>query len=177
MSDYEKHRRKRDAQRYRSTRLWAPNPNEIGMLGERAWAQWCGIEQDLRDRPEGDRGIELMIKIRTRSLGPREFASDVKTTKYSNEHLIENPKKIENGKIYVLARAHMGEKTARLLGWCWGYVLKQGTLNARFDQENEPRYIRHHSILEDMADLRAIFISARHATIDDSWWKPKEAKR
>jgi hypothetical protein len=169
MNTYDQRLRERDARCYRSTRLWTPEPNKVGMPAEKRWHEWNGLPMDLRDHKYGDGGIDVVLTIRTPTLGPREFVSDVKGTERRDPFLCECPTKIENGKIYVLSLVMVDLRRANLMGWHWGYTLKQSPLMDRFG--NGPCYALRWSVMRSMNELQGMIISARHSTPADSWWK------
>lgn len=109
------HQQERDAQRYKSTRLWNKTPNKLGMQGEQTLAAYFGAEPDLRNRPAGDDGIDLELMLNFNGT-PEWFELDVKTANFP-VYLLVNTKKLQHRRIYVLSNG------TTCLGWEWGHEM------------------------------------------------------
>ena len=100
MDRSEEHLNERRAQNYQTTRNWNPDPDKIGMIGERKLAEFFGGEPDLRNRPGGDDGIDLEVMLNLD--GPDEwFEIDAKTANIP-KWLLVNRDKIVPHRLYVL---------------------------------------------------------------------------
>jgi hypothetical protein len=157
--DFNRHLHERQGQQYASTRLWAPNPHLIGMVGERALATFFGAQQDFTNKPGGDGGCDLQVKL---DLGEtaRWFNVDAKCATHAT-HLLVNRLKIKPKTIYVLVRyGDPGE----CLGWEWGRTLMPiepvNWLNNGAFVHAKPV-----AMLRDMAELTERYRGWRHSTV------------
>jgi len=119
MSDdaYRQHLADREAQNYASTRRWNDRPNVSGMIGERELARYFGAEQDLRDFPGGDGGVDLQLLLRLDV--ERWTTVDAKgSTRGDWLYVLEN--KIDPATVYVLCHTHEAEDRGDLIGWITG---------------------------------------------------------
>lgn len=155
---FDDHLREREAQNcYRSTRLWTPRPHLLGMIGERALARYFGARQDLRNKPYGDKGIDLEICLRASSLGPEWFRLDAKCSSYG-DYLRVDRKIIKRRTIYVLVYS----KTEECVGWQWGRDLMR-VRPINWCGNGVFVHAMHVSKLRDMSELKSRFVSWRHA--------------
>lgn len=87
----------------------------IGLVGEAAFSKAFRQPMDLTRRPSGDKGVDFVV--------PWRMTVDVKTARKAF-HLIH-----EAGKpfcdVYVLAEYDDATRSARLVGWEWGPVLRR----------------------------------------------------
>lgn len=83
--------------------------DEIGLHGEVAFGEFCGLCPNFIDRSNGDNGIDFTI--------PLKFTVDVKTSQHAGSLLVDSRKPVA-ADIYVLA--HMVDGKATLVGWEWG---------------------------------------------------------
>ena len=171
---FKEHLEERRSQRYASTRLWNTDPNLIGMLAEREFARWAGIDQDLRDMPRGDGKIDYVIAISTAGLGPREFFLDVKGTR--DGKFAQGPKnEIFNGTIYVLLRSDALTMAAYIRRWCWGYEIRQQPERDYYG--NGPCIRLAVEKMRPMQELRSRMLWIRHKEPRDLEWQPKRRHR
>lgn len=98
--DFKRHLNERRAQRYASTRLWNPDPDAIGMEGEKALAEYFDAIQDFRNRPGGDDRIDLELLLNLDG-SDQWFEVDVKAAN-DPKYLLVNVKKIVAHRLYVL---------------------------------------------------------------------------
>lgn len=92
-----------------SSRPLSDGYEEIGLLGEVAFGQFCGLCPDFSDRPGGDKGVDFVV--------PLLYTVDVKTARTATWLLHEAGKPLV-ADIYVLAEVVDGG--AVLVGWEWG---------------------------------------------------------
>jgi hypothetical protein len=93
-----------------TTRALSPNFNEVGMAGEFAFGEFCGLWPDTSLSRNGDGGHDFTV--------PLMFRVDVKTFRLPRCLLVEVGKPICD--IYVLAGYDDETRKAELLGWEWG---------------------------------------------------------
>jgi hypothetical protein len=118
--DFKRHLNERRGQNYASTRLWNKDPDKLGMEGgERMLAWYFGAEPDLRNRPGGDKGIDLELLLCFEKK-PEWSEWDVKTANKPG-FLLVNTKDIKPHRGYALCAPWAS--TWELLGWEWGYKL------------------------------------------------------
>ena len=85
----------------------------VGLAGEVAFGKLIGLEPDLAERPEGDEGVDFVLK--------NGKTVDVKTARkaYNLIHEIGKP----FADIYVLAQYDDPTESATLIGWEYGSKL------------------------------------------------------
>lgn len=145
---YREHLREREGQNYASTRRWNATPNKGGMIGEKAQAEFFGAEPDLRNRPKGDRGVDLEVSLDGGSWHKLDakYASDGEWLKVEVDKLREDV-------VYVLVNPR-GE----CVGWETGRRMKDAPIYQR------PGMGRNHEKkhLQPMEDLKERY---------DGWWR------
>lgn len=120
MKRFSEHLAEREKQNsYQSTKLWTPRPHLLGMIGEKALADYFGAPQDLSNKPAGDDGIDIWLELRTRR-GSSWFAADAKCSSYG-DWLRVDTEIIKPETIYVLVYAKDGQ--GECIGWEWGMSL------------------------------------------------------
>jgi len=82
----------------------------VGLSGEFAFAEVCGLLPDLTVRPGGDKGVDFTVPLR--------FTVDVKTARKAGNLIHEQGKPMVD--IYVLAEFDDEKKKATLVGWEYG---------------------------------------------------------
>lgn len=97
-----------------SSRPLSDGYDEIGLLGEVAFGQFCGMCPDFSTRPDGDKGVDFVV--------PLLYTVDVKTARKAN-NLIHEAGKPMPADIYVLAEV-VGDG-AELVGWAWKKSLQE----------------------------------------------------
>lgn len=117
MDRFEEHHQERASQNYASTRRWTTDHDRRGLIGEKALAEYFGAEQDLRNKPGGDGGVDLMIWF-----ADRWWAVDAKCSKYG-DYLRVDVRKIKPLTIYVLVHDQGG--VGKCVGWAVGDTLKE----------------------------------------------------
>lgn len=159
---YLEHLAEREAQEYASTKRLNPHPNVSGMIGERVLAEYFGAEQDLRDFPGGDKGIDLQLLMRVRE---REqwITVDSKATTYHGRDawLFVTPKVIKPKTIYVHVEAWEEEDRGECRGWMWG----QRIMQMPADTYARPDSVTHRwpvALLNPMTELRERMLAWRH---------------
>ena len=154
--DYERHLRERRNQRYRSTRLWAADPHELGMIGEKCLAKYFGVPQDFRNRPGGDHGIDLQIRM-----WDEWFSIDAKATTYG-DYLRCPQNEVKRKTIYVLVFVtNLKRREGNCYGWLWGQTLMWTPARAWFRGD----IVCHRweaDKLRDMQDLKDQMTDWRH---------------
>lgn len=90
----------------------------VGLAGEFAFGEFCGIFPDLAERPGGDSGVDFML--------PLIFTVDVKTARKAYYLLHEQEKGFAD--IYVLAEYDDETGRAVLVGWAWGAQLERAPI-------------------------------------------------
>lgn len=96
-----------------SSRPLSQGYENVGLLGEWAFGQLCGLMPDLKERAGGDRGVDFVVPLR--------FTVDVKTARRAIHLIHEVGKPFAD--IFVLAEFSDQTGEATLLGWEWGAVL------------------------------------------------------
>jgi len=86
----------------------------VGIAGEWAFAQFCGLMPDLERKPGGDKGIDFVV--------PLFFTVDVKTARKAGNLIHEQGKPFAD--IFILAEYDDDAKAAQLVGWEWGAKLR-----------------------------------------------------
>jgi hypothetical protein len=165
---YQEHLEERRAQRYASTRLWNEDPDKIGMWGEKTLADFFGAEQDLRNRPEGDDGIDLETLLHFDPEPKQWFELDVKTAR-APKNLLVNTKTIKPHRLYLLAAA-AGPAT-QLRGWEYGHKLMLCPTEWWSGNDALVHYKSSH-LLQPMSNLKEAYCG---------WWRhhglePHQAK-
>ena len=116
----------------------------IGVAGEFAFGEWCGIYPDTSDKRHGDGGKDFTL--------PLLFTVDVKTSPRPDNLLVEQG--MIRADIYVLAEYDNASGKAALLGWTWAG-------NVRLAPVEKSKYGKlNHTIprgnLRDMAELASM---------------------
>lgn len=96
-----------------SSRPLSEGYEDVGLRGEVAFGEFCGLCPDFSDRPAGDAGFDFVV--------PLLYRVDVKTARNA-KHLLHPADKPMNADIYVLAE-YVGGK-ATLVGWAWRKTLE-----------------------------------------------------
>ncbi len=94
-----------------SSRPLSEGYESVGLHGEFAFGEFCGVMPDISDRPSGDAGVDFVV--------PMLFTVDVKTARKANNLIHEAGKPLAD--IYVLAE--FVDNKATLVGWEWGSKL------------------------------------------------------
>jgi hypothetical protein len=169
-----KHLEERRSQQYASTRLWHPDPDKPGMIGERTVAEAFGAEPDLRNSPGGDGGIDIEFLFRVGE-GERWFKVDAKGSSYG-DWLRVDCKIIKPDTIYVLV--HVVGENGRCVGWEWGSrLMKEKTINWC----NNGAWVHAMKQLQPMEKLLERYLNQwRHGFRpdfpDDAFYQPQPAK-
>lgn len=87
---------------------------EVGLAGEVAFGQFCGLCPDFELKPKGDNGVDFTVAIK--------MTVDVKTARKAGNLIHEEGKGFAD--IYVLAEFSDETRKALLVGWELGRVLK-----------------------------------------------------
>ena len=98
-----------------SSRPLSEGYENVGMFGEFAFGEMCGMMPDISDKPKGDGGVDFEVPLR--------FTVDVKTARKAYNLIHEKGKPFAD--IYVLAKFDDETQRATLLGWEWGSKLKK----------------------------------------------------
>lgn len=98
-----------------SSRPLSEGYEDVGIAGEFAFGEFCGLWPDTSLKPKGDGGVDFTV--------PLNFTVDVKTGRKPFNLIHEEGKPFVD--IYVLAKFDDETKEASLLGWEWGHVLKK----------------------------------------------------
>lgn len=97
----------------------SPGYELIGLLGEKALAEFVGGEVDMEPRPNGDGGVDNVIHTIH-----GDFRVDVKTAR-KPYHLIVEQGKVRRLTIYILGEfIDEQEPWVRLIGWEWSAVVR-----------------------------------------------------
>jgi hypothetical protein len=126
MDRFEEHLNERRNQRYASTRLWTPDPNKPGMIGERAVAKCLRAEPDMRNRPGGDGGIDIEALIRVSELDKRWIIINAKASPYG-DWLRGSVGEVDPQTIYILV--HVQGEDGTCVGWHRGIHLLQAPIH------------------------------------------------
>lgn len=110
----EAQRRHESHANHKSSRPLSDGYEEVGLLGELAFAMATGVMPDLQRRLDGDKGIDFILPVR--------LSVDVKTARKAFNLIHEQGKPFAD--IYVLARYNDDGGNVTLLGWEFGSVLK-----------------------------------------------------
>jgi len=98
-----------------SQRILGENQDKVGIVGEFAFGEFCGLWPDTTLKPGGDNGIDFFV--------PLIFTVDVKTARKPFNLIHEQGKPFAD--IYVLAKYDDSDDgKAELLGWAWGATLQ-----------------------------------------------------
>lgn len=172
-----KHAAERDAQQFQSTRLWRKSPNKPGCWGELALADFYGALPDLRNRPAGDRNVDIEALLEID--GTRRFVPhDAKASEIPG-HLLVEVEKLLPGHIYVLARGD--DHGAVVLKWEWGHEMAK--CPAKYWNDKPPlTYYKPSAQCRPLRDLIGMYCwQWRHHGLDPfdaDWWgvglKPPE---
>ena len=95
------------------SRPLSDNYENVGIAGEFAFGQFCGLMPDLAEKPEGDGGIDFVL--------PLLFSVDVKTARKAHNLIHEQGKPFAD--VFVLAEYFDATRTANLVGWEYGRKL------------------------------------------------------
>jgi hypothetical protein len=125
-----------------SQRILSKGSNDVGISGEFAFGEFCGVWPDTELKPGGDCGIDFRIKL--------GFTVDVKTARKPLHLLHERGKPFAD--IFVLAHYCDESKSSSLVGWHWGTVLAASPVKD-FGMGVINHYI-HASNLKKMEELR-----------------------
>lgn len=124
-------------------RVLSNNHDQVGLSGEFAFGEFCGIFPDTKLRPEGDKGVDFTV--------PLAFTVDVKTARKPYNLIHEEGKPMAD--IYVLAGYNEETRKATLIGWEFGATL------AKKPVKEFGHGVRNHFIpakeLRPMDDLKA----------------------
>lgn len=96
-----------------SSRPLSENYEDVGIAGEFAFGQFCGLMPDLDERPDGDGGVDFVL--------PLLFTVDVKTARKAHNLIHEQGKPFAD--VFVLAEYFDATRNARLVGWEYGRKL------------------------------------------------------
>jgi len=99
---------------HESQRVLSPDYNYVGMLGEWEFGKLVGLFPDFSEKPGGDNGADFTIKL--------SFTVDVKTARRAYNLIHEQGKPFAD--IYVLAEYKDDDDSIMLIGWEWGYCLR-----------------------------------------------------
>jgi len=99
----------------KSQRILSENHNAVGMAGEFAFGEFCGLWPDTTDRVGGDNGFDFIV--------PLKFTVDIKTARKAFHLIHEKGKNFAD--IYVLAEYDDESNTAQLIGWEFGKTLEK----------------------------------------------------
>lgn len=97
-----------------SNRPLSDNYEEVGLMGEWAFAEFSGIMPRLKPGRGGDGGYDFEV--------PVVFTVDVKTARKADRLLVEAGK--VKADIYVLAYYVGDGGDVELVGWCWSTQVK-----------------------------------------------------
>lgn len=97
-----------------SQRILSQDHDKVGLSGEFAFGEFCGLWPDTRSLAGGDRGSDFTIAMK--------FTVDVKTYRNPGNLIHEQGKPFAD--VFVLARYDDETGKAQLLGWEWGAKLK-----------------------------------------------------
>ena len=115
---------------------------EVGLAGEVAFAELCGLMFDTSSQPNGDGGRDFLV--------PMAYTFDVKTSRkpYNLIHRVDRP----FADICVLAKKEPGHWRGRLLGWEWGLVLQKAPIKVFGDKG----VLYHYIAVEELRPIAEI---------------------
>lgn len=125
-----------------SQRILSKGSNDVGISGEFAFGEFCGLWPDTELKAGGDGGVDFRVKL--------GFTVDVKTARKPSHLLHEKGKPFAD--IFVLARYSDQTKKSSLVGWQWGAVLAASPAKD-FGRGVINHYI-HHTKLRAMDELK-----------------------
>lgn len=155
LQTYEEHLRTREARVYKSTRLWTPRPNVIGMSGEAALAEYFGYPNEMVDKPGGDNGIDRQLLLRT-PRGEEWIDVDVKASSYGDILRVDASKKIKPEAIYVLGHYRRATGLTELVGWEWGSAIVEAPTTDWCNNGTIVHYVRADE-LRDLVEILDMF--------------------
>lgn len=128
-----------------TTNTWGVNykeTDEIGVLGEAAFASYYSLSIDTELRPDGDNGIDFVVSWDNLSI-----TIDLKATKYlSDPHLLVRAAKEHHADVFVLVG--VDHPDAKLFGWLPTHsVINTPTTESPYGHQN---HRIHHSELNPM---------------------------
>lgn len=169
---WNRHLEERRKQKYESTRLWNADSNRVGMLGELAVAMFLRGWPDLRNRPGGDKGIDIeaLLDVPVDQLIATLWIEIDAKGSPNPSHLSVQPKSLALQRIYVLTgpddRRYIDRGILpyiegigwlyRCYGWAWGHEIAKIPLST-FRDDADPAHHKPQGQLHLMRELKAMY--------------------
>lgn len=127
---------------------------KIAMLAEWAFAKATGLLPDLKERAQGDGGVDFEM--------PLLPTVDVKGMKFGYKYLTHKVGK-PLADIYVLYECDVNSGETNAVGWAWGTELAAAE-QKKLRADGYLSYVIHRDQLHPMADLAHMMVRRRKKT-------------